>query len=41
MKLPTKYGGFGGTYVPETLMPALEELESKFIEAREDRAFAG
>jgi tryptophan synthase beta subunit len=33
------FGQFGGKYVPETLMPALAELEATFDEAREDGAF--
>ncbi|MSR03349.1 MAG: tryptophan synthase subunit beta [Gemmatimonadetes bacterium] len=39
MKLPTRFGAFGGTFVPEILLPALEELETAFILAREDPAF--
>ena len=31
--------GFGGRYVPETLMPACEELERHYAEARRDPAF--
>jgi tryptophan synthase beta chain len=34
-----RYGQFGGRYVPETLMPALLELEQAYIEARKDRSF--
>ena len=34
-----RFGGFGGRFVPETLMPALEELEAAYDEAREDSAF--
>lgn len=34
-----RFGRFGGRYVPETLMPALEELEAAWVEAREDAAF--
>jgi tryptophan synthase beta chain len=34
-----KYAQFGGRYVPETLMAALEELNSLYIEARNDAAF--
>ncbi len=26
-----KFGQYGGIYVPETLMPALEELEDAFL----------
>jgi len=33
------FGRFGGTFVPEVLMPALEELEAGFLEARRDAAF--
>ncbi len=33
------FGGFGGRYVPETLMPALAELEEAYAAAREDPAF--
>ena len=35
-----RYGPYGGQYVPETLMPALEELEKAWIEARRDPAYA-
>jgi tryptophan synthase beta chain len=34
-----RFGPFGGRYVPETLMAALEELESAFAEACKDRRF--
>ncbi|MDU4959599.1 MAG: tryptophan synthase subunit beta [Sporomusaceae bacterium] len=34
-----RYGEFGGRYVPETLMPALEELEAAYASARDDAAF--
>ncbi len=34
-----RYGPYGGRFVPETLMPALEELARAFEEAREDPAF--
>jgi tryptophan synthase beta chain len=37
--LPTKFGTYGGQFVPETLMPALEQLEAEFERARADRAF--
>ncbi len=33
------YGRFGGKFVPETLMFALEELEAAYRAAREDQAF--
>ncbi len=41
-KLPTKqgrFGQFGGRYVPETLMPALLELEKAYFAVRRDRKF--
>jgi len=34
-----RFGAYGGRYVPETLIPALEELETAFDEARRDPAF--
>ncbi|QXE03474.1 tryptophan synthase subunit beta [Terribacillus sp. DMT04] len=33
------YGDFGGRFVPETLMPAILELEKAFKEAKEDEDF--
>ena len=33
-----RYGAYGGQYVPETIMPALEELELGFFDAIADRA---
>src|SRR3954470_13500459 len=33
------YGPFGGRFVAETLMPALDELEQAYTEARADAAF--
>lgn len=39
MKLPKRFGLFGGQFVPETLMNALTELEEKFIEAKNDEDF--
>jgi tryptophan synthase beta chain len=34
------YGGYGGRYVPETLIPALDELRAGWREARADTSFA-
>jgi tryptophan synthase beta chain len=34
-----RFGPYGGQYVPETLMPALAELEAAWLGAREDPAF--
>ncbi len=33
------FGPYGGKYVPETLMPALEELEEAYLQARGDGDF--
>src|SRR3989339_1486699 len=33
------FGKFGGRYVPEMLIPALEELEKVYLEAKKDKAF--
>ena len=34
-----RFGPYGGQYVPETLMPALAELEAAWIEARDDAGY--
>ena len=34
-----RFGKFGGKYVPETLMPALSELETAFYQYRDDSEF--
>ncbi len=34
-----RFGPYGGRYVPETLMPALLELEQEYAAARKDRSF--
>jgi tryptophan synthase beta chain len=34
-----RFGAYGGRYVPETLMSALEELEREYEKAKRDRAF--
>jgi tryptophan synthase beta chain len=33
------FGGYGGKFVPETLMPVLEELEKAYAEAQADSSF--
>ncbi|OQA46768.1 MAG: Tryptophan synthase beta chain [Chloroflexi bacterium ADurb.Bin325] len=38
--LPAKFGPYGGQFVPETLMPALAELEAAYIALAADAAFA-
>ncbi len=35
-----RFGAYGGRYVPETLIPALEELEAAYAAARRDPGFA-
>lgn len=35
----TKFGSYGGQFVPETLMPALAELEHAYLSLRNDRSF--
>jgi len=37
--LPDRFGAFGGRYVPETLIPALDALERAYESARGDAAF--
>ena len=34
-----RFGPYGGQFVPETLMPALEELERAWVEARDDERY--
>jgi tryptophan synthase beta chain len=34
-----RFGAYGGRFVPETLVPALDELEAAWLAAREDPAF--
>ncbi|HEY6005448.1 MAG TPA: tryptophan synthase subunit beta [Anaeromyxobacter sp.] len=36
-----RFGAYGGRFVPETLVPALDELEAAWRTAREDPAFQG
>ena len=36
-----RFGPYGGRYVPETLIAALDELTAAWEEAREDEAFRG
>ncbi|WCZ39974.1 tryptophan synthase subunit beta [Corynebacterium jeddahense] len=37
--LPAYYGEFGGQFVPESLIPALDQLERAFVDAFNDEAF--
>jgi len=34
-----KFNGFGGQFVPETLMPALQELEKAYLKLKDDSKF--
>jgi tryptophan synthase beta chain len=36
-----RFGPYGGRYVPETLIPALDELEREWVAARSDPVFTG
>jgi tryptophan synthase beta chain len=36
-----RFGPYGGRYVPETLIPALDELERAWVDARSDPTFRG
>ena len=41
MKYPKdgKFGEFGGKYIPETLVPAIEELEENYLRIKNDKKF--
>lgn len=41
MKYPKKgkFGEFGGQYIPETLVPAVEELEENYLKFKNDKKF--
>ncbi len=39
LKLPKRFGQFGGQFVPETLMKALIELEEEYLKAQNDEEF--
>jgi len=36
---PGRFGPYGGRYVPETLVTALEELEREYEKAKRDKKF--
>jgi len=40
VRLTGRFGRFGGCYVPEILVPALEQLEAAFLDAQDDPGFA-
>ena len=37
--LPAYFGEFGGQFVPESLIPALDQLEKAFVDAQNDPSF--
>ena len=39
MKRKGRYGQYGGFYVPEVLIPAIEEIEAAFVQFEKDPAF--
>ncbi len=39
MRLSGRFGAYGGAYVPEILVPAVEQLEAAFLDASADPAF--
>jgi tryptophan synthase beta chain len=39
MRLSGRFGQFGGAYVPEILVPAIEQLEAAFLDAAQDPGF--
>jgi tryptophan synthase beta chain len=38
-QLDSKFGEYGGMYVPELLIPALDQLEKAFVDAQQDPEF--
>jgi tryptophan synthase beta chain len=38
-KLNAYFGEFGGQFVPQILVPALDQLEEEFIKAQSDESF--
>jgi tryptophan synthase beta chain len=41
MAVSGRYGEYGGTYVPEMLVPALKEVEAAYIKYKDDHGFRG
>ena len=39
MLMDGRFGAYGGAYVPEILVPALEQLEAAFLQTQDDPAF--
>jgi len=34
-----RFGEFGGKYIPETLVPAIEELEENYLKYKNNKSF--
>jgi len=34
-----RFGDFGGKYIPETLVPAIEELEENYQKIKNDKSY--
>ena len=41
MLMHGRFGAYGGAYVPEILMPALEQLEAAFLAAQDGSRLPG
>ncbi|HTY90562.1 MAG TPA: tryptophan synthase subunit beta [Methanocella sp.] len=41
MAISSRYGEYGGTYVPEMLVPALQEVEAAYLRYKDDLSFRG
>jgi tryptophan synthase beta chain len=41
MAISSRYGEYGGTYVPEMLVPALQEVEAAYLRYKDDPSFRG
>ncbi|WP_349256746.1 tryptophan synthase subunit beta [Methanocella sp.] len=39
--MSSRYGEYGGTYVPEMLVPALQEVEAAYLRYKDDLSFRG
>ncbi len=41
MAISSRYGEYGGTFVPEMLVPALQEVEAAYMKYKDDPSFRG
>jgi len=39
VEIPGRYGEYGGMYVPEMLVPALQEVEAAYLKFKDDKTF--